>query len=839
MFRNRILLFLLSLACYHASGSIITVSLDKNWEFRKVGDALFFPAVVPGSVHLDLLENKKIPDPFLSDNALSLGWIDTVSWEYRTFFVVNAAQLHSEQLQMEFEGLDTYAEVFLNGHEILSADNMFRDWKVDVKSFLKKGKNELRIVFSPVQSIAKQKQEQNGLSLPGGERVFARKAAFQWGWDFSPRILGCGIWKPVRLIMSSKTYMEDIRVRQLVLTDDSALVEVNTDVHSASGHEVSLRYVCDGSDVFKTTVLSSGLNRIRDTITIYHPKRWWVHTLGVPFLYSMEVSLSDGKQPVEIDSTRFGLRTIELIQENDSIGRSFYFRVNGIPVFMKGANVVPHDVFVSRSDTGWADRVMNDARSSHMNMLRIWGGGIYPSEYFYDACDRNGILVWQDFMAACSMLPGDSSFMKNLEQEAVEQVCRLRKHPSLAIWCGNNEADEGWHNWGWQKEFGYSEKDSAKVWQDYLNIFHKLLPQIVDRYDADRFYWPSSPSIGWGRKESLLSGDAHYWGVWWGMEPFSVYEKKVGRFMSEYGFQGLPGMATLREWCGTDRLDTTMPALKSHQQHPTGFQTITAYLKREYNHPVDFNSYVYLTQVQQADGIRMALEAHRRNRPRCMGTLFWQFNDCWPGISWSSIDYYGRWKALQYTVRSAFETLLISPVIDSNRKVDIYVVSDSLNDWLARMELQLIDMRGNLRWSEIVAADIKANTSSLVCTRDLSHIVRDADTSNLFLNVRLLVDERTVSECNRFFCSTRSLRLARPSFTVRSIASGNGKNAVVVRTSVFTKNVELSLDGSPSEFEENYFDMLPGRDYVVSVRKKDFVDSDMARLRYRSLYDTY
>ncbi|MFM8431929.1 MAG: glycoside hydrolase family 2 protein [Bacteroidota bacterium] len=839
--RSLLLLALFLVALKSIKGAHSFMPLNQGWKFRQVSSIEWLPASVPGSVYLDLLSNGKIPDPFQSDNESKVQWVDTCDWEYMCSFDVSPAELRHMQQELELDGLDTYAEVILNGQSVLQAANMFRSWRLDVRGKLKPKANILVIRFNSAYREAKAAELTNGFKIPGGERVFVRKAAFQWGWDFAPRFLGCGIWKPVRLHCWSGFILDDLHIRQISLTDAKATVQVVATVRCDIQQHVQIDFSVVGVDSRKSLkhLLLPGMNTITDTLEIISPRRWWTSELGDPFLYEMEAILF-GKGKDQADKkVEFGLRTLELRQERDVAGRTFQFILNGIPVFMKGANVVPPDVFLTRIDSGLINRFISDAIASHMNMFRVWGGGVYPSDEFFKACDRHGILVWEDFMVACSMLPGSETFIDDMREEVRQNIIRLRNHPSIALWCGNNESDEGWHNWGWQKEFGYSSEDSSKVWNDYHSVFHKMIPDALDELDPDREYWPSSPSIGWGRKESLLSGDAHYWGVWWGMEPFSVYTKKVGRFMSEYGFQGLPAMASFKQYSGTDRLDTTMPALKVHQKHPTGFPTISNYLERSYNRPKDFRSYIYTSQLLQAEGVRTAIEAHRRAKPYCMGTLYWQFNDCWPSVSWSSRDFYGRWKALQYFVKESYEPLIISPVVNENRSVDVHVVTDSLHDWLARMELRIIDFKGNIRWSEIVAADIKSNASTLVCSRDLSRIVQGMDTAFTFLNVRLLLNERTVTQKNAFFCLPKSMKLQRPSFTVRSSRIADGSVAVVIRASAFVKGLEISLDGDPSLFSENYFDMIPNTDYVVPVRSADFKETDLARLQYRSLYDTY
>ena len=400
--------------------------------------------------------------------------------------------------------------------------------------------------------------------------------------------------------------------------------------------------------------LQKGLNSYKTKLSVPDPKLWWPNGMGDQPLYQLDFQI-ESSNSVDSQNVIFGIRQIELVQQKDSIGESFYFKINGKPFFAKGANYIPQDNFPSRVPDEKYIQTIQTALDANMNMLRVWGGGIYEKDIFYDLCDQKGILVWQDFMFACTMYPGDSAFIENVRQEAIYQVKRLRNHPSIALWCGNNEVDEGWHNWGWQKALNYSASDSTEVWNNYLKIFEKILPEAVSLYSPYTPYIPSSPQNGWGRKESLTHGDAHYWGVWWGAEPFEIYEEKVGRFMSEYGFQGFPDLKTLDSCLLPEDRNLLSPALLNHQKHPRGMELIRTYMELEYKVPDEFEDYAYVSQLVQAYGIKKAIEAHRRAMPRCMGTLYWQLNDCWPVISWSSVDYYNRWKALHYFVRQAYQ----------------------------------------------------------------------------------------------------------------------------------------------------------------------------------------
>lgn len=553
--------------CRHSNAQDISMSLNKGWKFKDVASREWLPAVVPGTVHTDLMKNKRIPDPYYRDNETKVQWVSKRDWEYQTRFEVDEKVLGKKNLDLVFEGLDTYADVYLNDQLILQADNMFRTWKVDVKQYVKQGSNKLHLRFysaeAKVDSLAT-------AALPlvrpsENNRHYVRKAQYHFGWDWGPRLITCGIWRNVSL-------------------------------------------------------------------------KGWDEPKG------------------EDDSWKKHLKNkIELVQKPDSVGRSFYFTINDRPVFMKGANWIPADMFLPRLTKAKYRQLLVAAKEANINMIRVWGGGIYEDDAFYDLCDSLGIMVWQDFMFAGAMYPGDKTFLESVKQEAIDNVKRLRRHPCIVVWCGNNEIDEAWHNWGWQKQFNISPEDSAKLWQDYTSLFKEILPEVVKQYDGTRPYISTSPMHGWGRKQSMTEGDSHYWGVWWGLEPIEKYKEKVPRFMSEYGMQAMPNWETILKFSLPGDWDTSSKVMKVHQKHPTGYRNLAVYLEQNGYKPKNFRAFAAATQDVQAKAMAIAINAHMDAAPYCMGTLFWQLNDCWPVSSWSVIDYYGGKKKAYHTVKQLYK----------------------------------------------------------------------------------------------------------------------------------------------------------------------------------------
>ncbi|MCD4730080.1 MAG: hypothetical protein K8R74_05745 [Bacteroidales bacterium] len=579
----------------------VELELHENWEFRNFNEATWLNASVPGCVHTDLLKNNVIEDPYFGKNEQALQWIEKSNWDYKSTFFADDEILDNDKVELVFKGLDTYADVYLNDSLILSADNMFREWVVDCKEKLLIGKNELYIKFwSPVM-MDSIKASEVSYQLPD-IRGFSRKAPYQYGWDWGPRFVTSGIWHPVYLRFWMDFRIENIQVIQKELTKESAKISALYEINATKNSTVELIVLDENSKQELGKVkkeLKIGSNNISIEFSIGQPELWWSNGLGDAHLYKL-IFIAKSRNSIDEVRHKIGLRTLELVQTPDSIGASFYFELNSVPVFMKGANYIPQDNFPSRVTDEKYKQTIQTAVDANMNMLRVWGGGIYEKDIFYDLCDENGILVWQDFMFACNMYPGDSAFIHNIEQEAIQNLKRLRNHPCIALWCGNNEVDEGWKNWGWQKALNYIDKDSAEVWQNYLDIFEEVLPKTVLTHSPSTPYIPSSPKIGWGHKEALTEGDMHYWGVWWGEEPFEVYEQKVGRFMSEYGFQGFPDLRTLDSCLLPEDLNLTSPPLLNHQKHPRGMELIQTYMERDYNVSNNFEDYAYVSQLAQA-----------------------------------------------------------------------------------------------------------------------------------------------------------------------------------------------------------------------------------------------
>ncbi len=876
------LLLLLLLPLFSFSQTTEKSLCNSNWHFRKVGNKNWLPATVPGTVHTDLLKNNLIPDPYFGDNEKKVQWIENEDWEYITSFTVSKKEITQQHIELQFDGLDTYASVYLNDSLILSADNMFRSWNIDVRKHIHTGENKLKIIFESCVKKGREEAKKLMYTLPGDEKVFTRKAQYQYGWDWGPRLVTCGIYKDLKLIFWNNAKLENVQYVLKKLNEDIALLEfhcvVNCSVPGNYSCTVQQNWIEDSDDYVehintsKNTDLHKGLNTIYLEYQIKKPKLWWTNGLGEHPLYPFTISLSSSDE-MDTKKMNIGLRTLELVQEKDSTGKSFYFKLNGVPVFMKGANYIPSDNFLPRYIKADYEKTLQNAVDANMNMLRVWGGGVYADDAFYEACDKKGILVWQDFMFACAMYPGYEHFVSNVSEEIQQQVTRLRNHPSLALWCGNNEMNEGWKNWGWQKQYNYSKQDSAKIWTDYTNLFQKNIPDILSHSDTEHAYWQSSPSIGWGHKESLLQGDLHYWGVWWGMEPFDIYKQKVGKFVSEYGFQGMPDITTFYKigiynkkihsirrggddtnpddfnpynypvYSDTNKFRFDSVIFNAHQKHPTGYQTISIYMQRDYIIPKDFENYDYVSQVLQAEGMKTAIEAHRRAKPYCMGTLYWQLNDCWPVTSWSTIDYFGNWKASHYQVKRSYEDVLIS-ITEESDSVKIYIINDELKKGTGTLEMKVTDFNGTVLWNKNITVTIKENSSAsyfAINKNDLSKF----NFRQIVFNAKIKISNTKTAEANYYFVKPKDLLLQKPDIRIVNLPD---EDALQIFCNTLAKDVFLSSNREEIQLLENYFDLLPNETKTIYYKRKNTIQPALPysnitlselTMKVKSLYDTY
>lgn len=630
-----------------------SIALHDGWSFQRLGDTAWHTAEVPGVVHTDLMRHGLIPDPYVGFNADSVQWIENEDWVYRRALNITDSILRNEHVELVFKGLDTFADVYLNDSLVLKADNMFRTWERDVKPFLQPGPNELKVIFRSAVREGAERRDAYGIQLPhdndpSGVSPYVRKAAYHFGWDFAPRLVTCGIWQAVELRTWNTVRLAGMQVGRQPEGNGYRLHFV-PDIQGFAPNDQRIVIRLNGEKVIDERLPGHGHGRHPDLLHVVEaPQRWWPTGYGEQPLYTVEAELWEDQRLLGLWNGTIGLREVELVRTEEGEDRPFTFRINGTDVFAKGCNLVPPDMFLPRAgDAGWL-RLVRAMQDAHMNMVRVWAGGVYPPDAFFHACDTAGILVWQDLMVA-NLIAGPAD-------EVAEQCRRLAPHPSLAVICGNNEVDVAWKHWGWQQRYGLHGADSTRAWDDYAYERTSLHSAAAITLAGVPFVG-TSPLSNWGNAEGLRSGDLHYWGVWHADSTFASYERNIGRFMSEYGFQSYPDSSLLAQYLAPDQLHLGSAGLKYRQRSYRIDRPIIEAIRRELGIDPDtltLGGFCAASQEVQALAYGIAARAHLAARPHCMGTLVWQLNDVWPGPSWSLIDHSGHRKPAFDAIRTAY-----------------------------------------------------------------------------------------------------------------------------------------------------------------------------------------
>lgn len=831
-----------------ASAQSQTYVLDKGWEFSQAGSNEWMSARVPGTVHQDLLDHGRLPDPFYGMNEQKVQWVEKEDWLYRTVFTVTADQLKSDAAWLTFEGLDTYADVYLNGSLLLKADNMFVGHKLAVKDVLREGENRLMIRFrSPVEETAPQ-WDTDGFNYPADNdhsekrmSVYTRKAPYSYGWDWGIRLATSGIWRPVKLTFCNGAAIDDFFVRQQEVTEQVAKVdnqlEINNVTTTPKEAQVKVVYAYgeQADTLTRTVVLQPGKNSLSMPAWIEKPHLWMPNGWGDPALYTFTATVSvDGKEVASREEA-IGLRSIRVVMEDDKDGKSFYFEVNGKPMFAKGSNYIPGDALLPNMTGERYARLFEDIRAANMNMVRVWGGGIYEDDRFYEEADRNGILVWQDFIFACTTYPHDPTFLKRVSEEAVYNMRRLRNHASLAMWCGNNEIYEGMRYWGWK------DKYSPVVWKEmtegYDVLFRQLLSELVAANDPGRFYMHGSPyEANWGRPESWKIADSHNWGTWYGQKPFESLDTEIPRFMSEYGFQAFPEMKTIRMFASPEDYELESPVMNAHQKASIGNFLIKKTMALYYKVPEKFEDLIYAGLILQGQGMRHGIEAHRRHRPYCMGSLPWQLNDSWPVVSWSSIDYYGNWKAMHYQIRRAFAPVLVDAIKEGNN-LSYYIMSDRLTDEELTLNLELMDFNGKVYRKQKVDGLLPANTSKLFYQEPVEQALAGRDSATTFMHMVVKSKKGEVLSDEIYYFAHPKDQLLPKTPLHWQVKQKKGYCEVTVKADKLARDIFIEVPVQVVRFSDNFFDLLPGQKKKVIITSPDGKSLDHLQVTVHQLSD--
>ncbi len=825
-----------------------------SWKFRDATKkSAWHSAVVPGCVHRDLRRQALIPDPFFGTNELDLQWVEERDWEYTTAFNVSAALLTEETVELACDGLDTLATVYLNGRELARTDNMFISWRWNVKPLLRRGRNDLRIVFaSAARALPKTRPEHQPKEFNdsvGRSSVF-RKEQCQFGWDWGPRFVTAGIWRDLRLEAWSGNRLDSVRVIQDHARDGSVSLSFTPELsRSDKSATYGLTLSLNGQVIAE---VSGPIENLKSKIE--NPSLWWPNGHGAQPLYTVEVTARDGTGRVfGTWSRRIGLRTIALDRSKDQWGESFRFVVNGRPVFAKGANWIPAHSFVAGLTRADYERDLQSAVRANMNMMRVWGGGLYESEEFYDVCDELGLLVWQDFMFACTLYPGDRAFLASVQTEAEHNIRRIRHRASLALWCGNNEIET--LNWD-------TLEKNPQLRRNYDAIFHEILPAAVAVHDGVTAYWPTSPYRGDKRNNDYTikalgekSGDTHFWDVWHARHPVKDYEKWKFRFVSEFGMQSYSSPETQATFSTPADNNVFGPVMENHQKNTAGNQIILDYVSRLYRFPKSQEALIYLSQLNQAHCMQTGVEHYRRISPICMGALYWQLNDCWPVASWSSIEHTGRWKALQHIARRFFAPALVSAHVPGTetaiignyrrttvRHVHLYTVYDGAAPSARGLLLwDLFHLDGRIVQSGTKNVALRYGRGTRQQTLDLAKPLAAHGRDQLYLRIALEIDGVRVSEETVFLTPPRFLSLPKPKTATAIRLLTPQKALLTFRSPVFQHRFAFELAGLPHHSSDNYFELYPNEKKEILVEfAKPTTKAAIARaLTHQSLADTY
>ena len=859
---------LLAGSCLMAQSAHQKMPLGAGWEFHQKADAsseftAWRSAEVPGVVQTDLMKHKLIPDPFYRDNESKVQWIGNAAWEYRRKLDATPEILKRQHVELVFAGLDTLADVYLNDQRILEANNKFRLWRVDVKSKLKPGENTLRVEFRPVFPEFKKAaaaDPYNAITEVAGKN-YIRKAGYDYGWDWGPNLVPYGIWQPVWLDLWDDARISDFAIRQKDIAKEAANIMAEVEIASSVAAPVTVKvsYAASGKpvDVSREVRLHPGTNLVEIPISIVKPELWYPNGYGAQALYTFKAEATVNKRKVDEASARTGLRSMVLRRERDQWGRSFEFVVNGIPIFAKGADMIPFDNFPSRVTKEQYRRILACARDAHMNMVRQWGGGDYESDMFYDLCDEMGLMIWQDFKFANEAYP--LAIRENIEAEAEYQVRRLRNHPSIALWCGNNETEWTWTGFGTYSPFTKLKPEGRdRIWQEYMDIFHGILPRIIERLTPETPYNPSSPSSDFEyRANEVEAGDAHNWEVWHGVAtdlpegiqpgqslvggPPSNYEKFIPRFMSEFGFQAFPDMRTIESFTQPEDRRYNSPVMDVHQKNNlgNGNEKIAQYIRTWYKAPRDFESFVYLSQLMQAEAVKIGAEHLRRNRPRTMGSTFWQLNDCWPVVSWASVDYYGRWKALQYYAKRFYDEVLVSPHQEGGN-VAVYVISDRLEPLKAEVKVRVMNQDGTVLGTKQQTVEVPALSSKVYFSWPAAEIaaLKGYDAKTSFVVAEVVSGGRTVSRNELYFSLPKDMQLL-PAKIATELTGQGGTYKLRLSSNVLARNAFLSAGNLDIVYSDNFFDVLPGQPVEIELKTAVPVEQVKSALKVLTLTDTF
>ena len=885
------------------------LELNGNWELKNETGELLCPVKVPGSVISGLYASGKIAHPYYRENEYAVRELFWKDYQFVRRFTVSEELFAQEELILVCQGLDTLAQIFMNGKKIASTDNMHRTYRFSVKEYVHVGENEICIVFDSVlQFMAHYKYKENKSILyqPCGAikgNQLVRKAHSMFGWDWGPQLVDAGIWRDIYIEGNSAVRIEDVRIRQyheengsvrirtiIALSGAEAFVQNRTASEKLSKTNTPITtdnmlleqtkmtgaddVVSTQTKIVVTVILAeknehdvkpvakvvakcvekTEINPVYEAeLVVQNQKLWWPNGYGQQPLYQLTVSVDCNGEQIQCDTKTIGLRTLTISQEADAWGNEFAFIINGVKIFAKGGNYIPEDAVYPWIDKAQIDYLLKCCARANFNCVRVWGGGYYPSDVFYDLCDKYGLIVWQDLMYACNVYDVTDDFAATVRQETLDNVRRIRHHASLGLWCGNNEIESAWHHWG---DF---QKESMYLRADYIKLFEDILPKAVREADDMTFYWPSSPSSGgcFDEPDSDRRGDVHYWDVWHGQKPFSDYQKYFFRFCSEFGFQSFPCLKTVASFTEEKDRNIFSKVMESHQKNASANGKMLYYLSENFRYPKDFRSLLYVTQVLQGMAIKSGVDHWRRNRGRCMGTLYWQINDNWPVASWASIDYYGRWKALHYMAAKFYAPVAIS-IQKTEDFICVYLENETFVEQNCNVSLRVRDTTFHVikEWKTEAQAKALSACVLLKCEMDtifLNKEVKDncaddkkaIDKCNLFFEAEVTLADGTILTDVETFVPYKHMELPKPHFTTE-VKETEESYEITVQSDVFAPFVEMDFADADVIFSDNFFTISNERPVKIQLEKKDILRGSFqdaadlkARLMFVSVAETY
>ena len=787
---------------------------ELSWKLFLPGKKVWIEVGTHGSVQEYLINQKILPDPFYGKNELLFNWIENHQWVYKSEFTISDSQLGQSSIRWCAPSIDTYANVYINNQLVLKASNAFLPYQVEIKKYLILGINSIRVVFTPpVMYHDKIEPKQFLYPAPNdnGRKMVApltRKPQYQFGWDWALRMNTLGFLKPVTIEFGADKQLKIAKIETVSLDDTSAIIELSGKFPN-SIKDSSIFALHSNIFGMRQVMVLNGWFKLK--VSISNPKLWWPKGFGAPYLYEDEWVIKDNSinlYPPE--KVVFGIRKVELIQEKDAVGTSFYFKINGKKVFCKGANYIPEDVFPGKIKKENTLALLDAMDSSNFNCVRVWGGGDYPTSFFYEECDRRGIMVWQDLMFACAMYPANKDFLDLVGKEMDEHLPRISSHPSVILINGNNEVDVAWKYWGFQKKYAISNQRQKEIEKAYDLLFKNFIAKKVEDY-CWLPYTPTSPLGHWINKEDFPHGTQHYWGVWHGSDPIEDFSRKFGRFNAEYGFQSFPERKTLLTFSDSTQWNLSNPIMQHHQKSYVGNGMIKKHSDRLFGVASNFEEFVYFSQLTQAKGVGMAISSHRLNAPICMGTIYWQLNDCWPGPTWSSIDFFGNWKALHYKLKHLYKSVTVLEYIEELNREKYVLTSDLPLEINVNYKVRVISEEGT---ELLLKSDsVKLNQFDKIELLNDSELLKIQST-NVIVECEW-TDEHQKWAKQRFYhqgkiSNKTNVDVNQVKWEIVALDSIRQTGVIEISTVYLLKDCWLTSDIQGVHFDTNFENILPG-----------------------------